>query len=156
MKGGVRSALTEAELLLGLRLVGGKGTPEQIGKAIVRGRKVCLAMLRKLEERGVVHICGWLPTPGEVPAIYALGKGRPAPKPTRTESYQMWAEQHPEEFRKQQARRSQAMKRANKIREQVKTANALSTDQRPALERWACPDLSALPRSIYFVQGGVQ
>lgn len=148
MKGGFRPPMTESEILVGLRLVG-KGTAEQIGKAIVRGRKACAEMLRKLEARGAVHVCGWLPTPGEIPPIYALGPGERAPKPSRSESFRLWAELNPREFKKQQARRSQAQKRAKRISREVRAMNALATDQRPALERWACPDLSMLPRSIY-------
>lgn len=148
MKGGARFALTESELIVGLRLVG-KGTAEQIGNAIVRGRKSCLAMLQDMERRGVVHICGWLPTPGETPAIYTLGKGSPAPKPSRAESYRLWEQQNPEEAEKQRRRRSESMKRVKRVQAGLREIQFLSTDQRPQLERWACPDLSTLPRSIY-------
>ena len=144
MKGGDRITMTESELLLGLRLVG-QGTAEQIGKAICRGRRVCRDKLKDLEARGVVHICGWQPTMGEVPPIYALGKGKRAPKPTRAESVKAWAEQNPDEFRRLQERRSKAVRRSTAIREQVRVMEFLATDQRPALERWACADLGKLP-----------
>ena len=148
MRGGFRPPLTESEILVGLRLVG-KGTSEQIGKAIVRGQKVCLEMLREMEARGAVHICGWLPTPGEVPPIYTLGPGECAPKPSRSESFRLWAELNPEAYKRQQERRSKSMKRAIRISKEVRAMDALAKDQRPALERWACPDLSRLPRSIF-------
>ena len=142
MKGGNRIPMSETEVLVGLRLVG-QGTAEQIGNAILRGRRAVLGVLKKLEAEGVVHICGWQPTPGQCPGIYKLGKGVTPPVPSRAESYRQWAELHPDESQAQRERRSRAALRS-------KLRQFLTTDQRGYLEKWACPDLSRLPRSIYF------
>ena len=142
MRGGNKIPMSETEVLVGLRLVG-QGTAEQIGNAILRGRKAVLGVLKKLEAEGVVHICGWQPTPGQCPGIYKVGKGVTPPVPSRAESYRQWAELNPDESQAQSRRRSRAALG-------FRLRQFLTTDQRGALEKWACPDLSRLPRSIYF------